>query len=543
LMAGMNIVGDLFGEGKMFLPQVVKSARVMKKAVAYLIPYIEQAQASEEGGARAAGKILLATVKGDVHDIGKNIVGVVLACNNFEIIDLGVMVPLEKILDVAIQNKVDIIGLSGLITPSLDEMVYVAKEMERRKMEIPLLIGGATTSRMHTAVKIAPNYSQPVIHVLDASRSVPVASKLISGDDSSRKTFVRAIKSEYAGLREDHQRRQADKQLLTIDEARSRKFTPDWNSFTAQKPKALGKMTFTDISLEDLIPYIDWTPFFITWELSGKFPAIFDDKVVGDAAQKLFDDAVSLLNKIADEKLLQARAVIGFWAANAVGDDVEIYQKPNGQVGSKNEVLTTLNFLRQQNKKAPNLPNYALSDFIAPKESGADDYIGAFVVSCGFGADELVKKYEADHDDYNSIMVKALADRLAEACAEYVHERVRKDYWGYSRQENLTSEALISEEYSGIRPAPGYPACPDHLEKRKLFELLDAEKETGVLLTESFAMYPAASVSGWYFANKEARYFGLGKIQKDQVEDYAKRKQMPVQEIERWLSPVLAYDA
>jgi len=543
LMAGMNIVGDLFGEGKMFLPQVVKSARVMKKAVAYLIPYIEQAQASEEGGARAAGKILLATVKGDVHDIGKNIVGVVLACNNFEIIDLGVMVPLEKILDVAIQNKVDIIGLSGLITPSLDEMVYVAKEMERRKMEIPLLIGGATTSRMHTAVKIAPNYSQPVIHVLDASRSVPVASKLISGDDSSRKTFVRAIKSEYAGLREDHQRRQADKQLLTIDEARSRKFAPDWNSFTAQKPKALGKMTFTDISLEDLIPYIDWTPFFITWELSGKFPAIFDDKVVGDAAQKLFDDAVSLLNKIADEKLLQARAVIGFWAANAVGDDVEIYQKPNGQVGSKNEVLTTLNFLRQQNKKAPNLPNYALSDFIAPKESGADDYIGAFVVSCGFGADELVKKYEADHDDYNSIMVKALADRLAEACAEYVHERVRKDYWGYSRQENLTSEALISEEYSGIRPAPGYPACPDHLEKRKLFELLDAEKETGVLLTESFAMYPAASVSGWYFANKEARYFGLGKIQKDQVEDYAKRKQMPVEEIERWLSPNLAYDA
>jgi 5-methyltetrahydrofolate--homocysteine methyltransferase len=543
LMAGMNIVGDLFGEGKMFLPQVVKSARVMKKAVAFLIPHIEHAQTRDEGGVRAAGKILLATVKGDVHDIGKNIVGVVLACNNFEIMDLGVMVPLEKILDAAIQNKVDIIGLSGLITPSLDEMVYVAKEMERRKMEIPLLIGGATTSRMHTAVKIAPNYSQPVIHVLDASRSVPVASKLISGDDSARKAFERTIKAEYAGLREDHLRRQSDKHLLPIDEARAHKFTSDWTSFTAHKPKFLGKMTLPDISLENLIPYIDWTPFFITWELTGKYPAILEDEVVGDAASKLFDDAIALLNKIADEKLLQARAVFGFWAANAVGDDVEIYHKPNGQVSKKDEVFTTLNFLRQQNKKAPNLPNYALSDFIAPKESGADDYIGAFVVSCGFGADELVKKFEADHDDYNSIMVKALADRLAEACAEYVHERVRKDYWGYSRQENLTSEALINEEYPGIRPAPGYPACPDHLEKRKLFELLDAEKETGVFLTESYAMYPAASVSGWYFANKEARYFGLGKIQKDQVADYARRKQMSVEEVERWLSPNLAYDA
>jgi 5-methyltetrahydrofolate--homocysteine methyltransferase len=543
LMAGMNIVGDLFGEGKMFLPQVVKSARVMKKAVAFLIPHIEHAQARDEGGVRAAGKILLATVKGDVHDIGKNIVGVVLACNNFEIIDLGVMVPLEKILDAAVQNKVDIIGLSGLITPSLDEMVYVAKEMERRKMEIPLLIGGATTSRMHTAVKIAPSYSRPVIHVLDASRSVPVASKLISGDDSARMAFERTIKAEYVGLREDHLRRQSDKHLLTIDEARANRFALDWYSFTAHKPKFLGKMTLPDISLENLIPYIDWTPFFITWELTGKYPTILEDDVVGDAARKLIDDAIFLLNKIADEKLLQATAVIGFWAANAVGDDVEIYQKPNGQVSKKDEVFATLNFLRQQNKKAPNLPNYALSDFIAPKESGADDYIGAFVVSCGFGVDELVKKYEADHDDYNSIMVKALADRLAEACAEYVHERVRKDYWGYSGQENLTNEALISEEYSGIRPAPGYPACPDHLEKRKLFELLDAEKETGVILTESYAMYPAASVSGWYFANKDARYFGLGKIQKDQVVDYARRKQMPVEEIERWLSPNLAYDA
>ena len=545
LMDGMNVVGDLFGEGKMFLPQVVKSARVMKKAVAYLIPYIEQAKADagDTGGSRMAGKILLATVKGDVHDIGKNIVGVVLACNNFEIIDLGVMVPLEKILDTAIKENVDILGLSGLITPSLDEMVYVAKEMERRKLDIPLLIGGATTSRIHTCVKIDPVYSGPVIHVVDASKSVPVASKLLSKEPGTKANLISDIRNEYENLRADYEKRKGTKQYISINEARAKKAVVDWGSFQSTRPTFVGKKVINDVNLSDLVRYIDWTPFFISWELTGKYPAILTDEIVGEEATRLHQDALHLLDKIVHEKLLEGRAVIGFFRANAVNDDdVEIYHNSLGETVTDNGAITTLNFLRQQNKKAPNLPNYALSDFVAPKTTNKEDYLGAFVVSCGFGADDLAKKFEADLDDYNSIMTKALADRLAEAFAEYLHERVRKEYWGYAATEQLGKNELIGEQYIGIRPAPGYPACPDHLEKGKLFDLLDAEKAIGVTLTESYAMYPAASVSGWYFANKESRYFGLGKIQKDQVEDYAKRKGLSIKEVEKWLSPVLAYD-
>jgi len=543
LMDGMNIVGDLFGEGKMFLPQVVKSARVMKKSVAYLIPYIEQAQLdSGKEKSRSAGKILLATVKGDVHDIGKNIVGVVLACNNFEIIDLGVMVPLETILDTAQKENVDIIGLSGLITPSLDEMVYVAKEMERRKMDIPLLIGGATTSRIHTCVKIDPQYSGPVIHVIDASKSVPIASKLTSQDQNTKRNLINQIWEEYSGLRKDYENKKGTKKYITLEEARAKKVMIDWDSFESSSPTFVGKKAITDISLADLVPYIDWTPFFISWELSGKYPDILQDKVVGETASKLHQDALQLLDKIIKERLLEARAVFGIFKANTINDDdIEVYSS-NQHSDHSNGLLTTLNFLRQQSKKAANRPNFALSDFVAPKETGKEDYIGAFVVSCGFGADDLAKKYEADLDDYNSIMVKALADRLAEAFAEYLHAKVRKEYWGYAKSENFDNEELIKEKYTGIRPAPGYPACPDHLEKRKLFDLLDVEKEIGVTLTENYAMSPAASVSGWYFANKDSRYFGLGKIQKDQVHDYAKRKHMSVHEIEKWLAPVLAYD-
>jgi 5-methyltetrahydrofolate--homocysteine methyltransferase len=546
LMDGMNVVGDLFGEGKMFLPQVVKSARVMKKAVAYLIPFIEKAQeeSGDTEGPKTAGKILLATVKGDVHDIGKNIVGVVLSCNNFQIIDLGVMVPLEKILDTAEKEKVDIVRLSSLITPSLDEMVFVAKEMERRKLDIPLLIGGATTSRIHTCVKIAPNYSGPVMHVIDASKSVPIASKLTSPDQTVKDGLVTQMKAEYAQLREDYEKRKGTKKFISLSDARSKKVDIDWGQFVAHKPSFTGKKVVEDISLDKLIPYIDWTPFFISWELTGKYPAILDDEVVGETARKLFDDAQTLLNRIVREKLLDARAVFGFYRANTINDDdVEIYSGDDTIDAKSNGVLTTLNFLRQQNKKAASLPNFALSDFIAPKESGKEDYIGAFVVTCGFGAEELSAKFEAELDDYNSILVKALADRLAEAFAEYLHEQVRKEYWGYAKSEALSNSELISEKYIGIRPAPGYPACPDHLEKQKLFKLLDVEKQIGVRLTESFAMHPAASVSGWYFANPDSRYFGLGKIQKDQVEDYARRKEMNVKDIERWLAPVLGYDA
>ncbi len=537
LMDGMNIVGNLFGEGKMFLPQVVKSARVMKKAVAHLTPFIEKAQAEsgDSSGPKTAGKILMATVKGDVHDIGKNIVGVVLACNNFEIIDLGVMVPLEKILDTAKKENVDIVGLSGLITPSLDEMVYVAREMERRKLNIPLLIGGATTSRIHTCVKIDPYYSAPVIHVIDASKSVPIASRLTSSDSNYKNELIKNISEEYQNLRADYEKRKGTKKSISLAEARAKKVSIDWGEFESKTPKFLGNKVILNVSLEDLIPFIDWNPFFISWELAGKYPAILEDELVGETAGKLHQDALQLLDKIVKEKLLEAKAVVGFFKANSVNDDdVEIY--------NHSPENTTLNFLRQQNKKAPRLPNYALSDFIAPKETGKDDYIGAFVVSCGFGANKLAKKFEDDLDDYNSIMTKALADRLAEAFTEYLHQKVRNEYWGYAGAESLTNDELIKEKYIGIRPAPGYPACPDHLEKGKLFDLLNVEDEIGVTLTESYAMNPAASVSGWYFSHKESRYFGLGKIQKDQVEDYAKRKGMKIEEIERWLSSNLAYD-
>ena len=561
LMDGMNIVGDLFGSGKMFLPQVVKSARVMKKSVAYLIPYIEKEK--EETGTssenKTNGKILMATVKGDVHDIGKNIVGVVLACNNFEIKDLGVMVPLEKILDTAEKEDVDIIGVSGLITPSLDEMVYVAREMERRKMTLPLLIGGATTSRTHTAVKIDPNYSGPVIHVLDASKSVPVASNLTSKDKNVVLKTIHGYKAEYKILRENHEKRQAGKQFINLKEARLRKVQVDWNNIVITQPSFLGVKVLDDVDLEDLLEYIDWTPFFTTWELKGKYPAIFEDNFVGEEAKRLYDDANDLLQQIIAKKQLTAKAVFGFFPANTINDDdVEIYDFDFAQADDESstdlpaqikvikehrtKVLTTLHFLRQQGKKAPNLPNFCLSDFLAPKDSGKADYIGCFVVTAGIGADKLVGQFEQELDDYNSIMTKALADRLAEALAEYLHERVRKEFWGYADEENLTGDELIKEKYRGIRPAPGYPACPDHLEKRTLFDLLSAENHIGVSLTESFAMSPAASVSGWYFANPESKYFGLGKIEKDQVIDYARRKGMKVEEIEKWLSPNLSYD-
>lgn len=563
LMDGMNVVGDLFGEGKMFLPQVVKSARVMKKAVAYLLPYIEEEKLAfpSETGA-STPKILLATVKGDVHDIGKNIVGVVLGCNNYEIIDLGVMVPTDKILDAAKEHNVDIIGLSGLITPSLDEMVGVAKEMERRGFKVPLLIGGATTSRIHTAVKIDPHYSGPVIHVLDASRAVPVAGKLTQNDTTFAEALV-DIKKEYAKLREDHAKRQQVKEALTIEAARANKTNIDWTSFQPTKPKFLGNKYFYDYPLEEIAKYIDWTPFFQTWQLHGKYPAIFNDKVVGQEAKKLYDDANAMLANIIKNKSLKANAVIGFYPANSVGDDIVLHDFEETEVGfaaqghqkrteyrvisnekeTEIQQITKLHHLRQQNQKAANLPNLCLSDFIKPLTHGGHDYIGAFAVTAGIGIEALLEKYEADHDDYNSIMLKAVADRLAEAFTELMHERVRKEFWGYVKDEALSNEELIAEKYQGIRPAPGYPACPEHTEKRTLFDLLDAEARIGIQLTESFAMYPASSVSGWYFAHPDSRYFALGKIAKDQVEDYAARKGMSVEEAEKWLSPVLNYDA
>ncbi|MDR6194394.1 methionine synthase [Siphonobacter sp. SORGH_AS_0500] len=565
LMDGMNIVGDLFGEGKMFLPQVVKSARVMKKAVAYLQPFIE---ASKEAGS-TAGRILLATVKGDVHDIGKNIVGVVLGCNNYEIVDLGVMVPTDKILEAAKTHNVDIIGLSGLITPSLDEMVGVAKEMERQGMKMPLLIGGATTSRIHTAVKIDPQYSGPVIHVLDASRSVPVAGRLTQNKQTLAEIHSE-IKQQYAKLREDHAKRKSDKNFVTIEAARQNKVKIDWDNFKAYKPSFLGTKVFEDYPLAEIAQYIDWTPFFQTWQLHGKYPAIFEDKVVGDEAKKLYEDANNLLLEIIHDQSLKAKAVIGFWPANSHEDDIilhpfeeirkEVACERHGshthleykisrasQEGKIDETdviatpaLATLHQLRQQSLKAGNLPNYSLADFIAPLESAHTDYIGGFAVTAGIGIEALLEKYEKDHDDYGSIMVKAIADRLAEAFAELMHARVRKEFWGYASDEKLDNESLIDEKYQGIRPAPGYPACPEHTEKRTMFDLLGAE-ELGIVLTESFAMYPASSVSGWYFSHPDSRYFTIGKIQKDQVEDYAKRKGMTLEEAEKWLAPTLAY--
>ncbi|WP_348655153.1 methionine synthase [uncultured Roseivirga sp.] len=533
LMDGMNVVGDLFGAGKMFLPQVVKSARVMKKAVAYLLPFLEEEKAANNDQSSAA-KILLATVKGDVHDIGKNIVGVVLACNNFDIVDLGVMVPAEKILDAAVEHKVDAIGLSGLITPSLDEMVHVAKEMERRGLQIPLMIGGATTSRIHTAVKIDPVYSGSVVHVLDASKSVPVAGELISKE--TYPNIYSRVKTEYARLRNDHANRKQVKNYIPYEEAQANRLQIDWSAKNFVEPKFIGNKTFNDYSLEEIAQYIDWTPFFSTWMLKGKFPRILEDKVVGKEARKLYDDAQEMIRKVIANNLLFANAVVGLYPANSVGDDIEVYTND-----SRSEVLKTFHMLRQQGKKGSGLPNLSLADFVAPKGQGSD-YMGAFAVTAGIGIEPLIEQYEKDHDDYNSIMIKAVADRLAEAFAELMHAKIRKELWGYAPQEALNNEELIRESYQGIRPAPGYPACPEHTEKGILFDLLEVEKNTGISLTESFAMYPAASVSGFYFMHEEAKYFGLGKIEKDQVESYASRKGWTIEQAEKWLAPNLSYD-
>ncbi len=525
LMAGMNTVGDLFGSGKMFLPQVVKSARVMKKAVAYLLPYLE-AEKSEKNSSK--GKILMATVKGDVHDIGKNIVGVVLGCNNYDIIDLGVMVPAHKIIEEAIAQKVDIIGLSGLITPSLDEMVTVAEEMERKAMKIPLLIGGATTSRIHTSVKIAPKYSGPTIHVLDASKSVAVASKLL-GEDTDN--FSAAIRAEYEDLASSHHSKQEEKTLVSLRAARANAFKIDWTTYQPPVPSFLGTKYFENYPLAEIREYIDWTPFFSTWMLKGKYPQIFDNHIIGKEAKSLFNDANELLDQIIADNSLQANAVIGFYKANAVLDDIEI----------DHEEIKRIHFLRQQGKKGSGIPNISLADFIAPKSTGLSDYIGGFATTAGVGIKTLLAGFEADHDDYNCIMIKSIADRLAEAFAELMHLKVRKEYWGYETTESLTNADLIKEKYLGIRPAPGYPACPDHTEKNALFRLLDAEKNTGIYLTESFAMYPASSVSGFYFSHPQSKYFGLGKIGEDQLDDYVNRKNMSKEEAERWLAPVLGY--
>lgn len=536
LMAGMNVVGDLFGSGKMFLPQVVKSARVMKKAVAYLEPYLQEEKIKSGQVGKPAARILMATVKGDVHDIGKNIVGVVLACNNYDVVDLGVMVPADKILEAARKEKVDIIGLSGLITPSLDEMVHVAKEMQREKFDLPLLIGGATTSRIHTAVKIDPVYDGPVVYVLDASRSVPVASELIS--EVSRKNFKEKTKEEYRKLRQDHESRRELKNYIPLTEARKNKAAIDWNAFVPVKPAFYGRKVLLNYPLEELRQYIDWTPFFQTWMLAGRYPGILEDAVVGVEAKKLYADAQKMLDEIISDKSIQANGVVAFYRANRTDrDDVKLFQDDAAE-----HPFATLHFLRQQNKKAQNLPNFSLADFIAPADSGKRDYIGMFAVTAGIGLEKLIEKYKAVHDDYAEIMAKALADRLAEAFAERLHERVRQEFWGYAKDEKLANDQLIAEKYQGIRPAPGYPACPDHTEKRTIFEILEAEKEAGIKLTESCAMYPAAAVSGYYFAHPESKYFGLGKIEKDQVEEYAERKGMKVEEVERWLSPNLSYN-
>ena len=529
LMDGMNVVGDLFGSGKMFLPQVVKSARVMKKSVAYLTPFIEATKSKSES--RRAGKVVLATVKGDVHDIGKNIVGVVLACNNYEIIDLGVMVPSDKILDTAKKENADIIGLSGLITPSLDEMVHIAQEMERLGFKTPLLIGGATTSRIHAAVKIAPQYSHDTIHVLDASRSVSVVSSLIG--KQSRKPFSEKIKDEYAELRDQYSGKKIAKKYVPLQFAREHKISIDWKNYASLEPSFTGTKVFDNFPLQKIKDRIDWTPFFQTWELNGKYPEIFNDPVVGSEAKKLFDDANRLLDKIILEKSLKACGIIGFYPAQMVNnDDVEIFD------GNEKVIF---HFLRQQSEKALSQKYFSLADFIAPAPSGITDYLGFFAVTAGIGIEKLVEQFEKDHDDYSAILVKAIADRLAEGFAETLHEWVRKEYWGYAKSENLSPEQIIKEQYAGIRPAPGYPACPDHTEKRKLFDLLEVEKNTGIHLTENFAMYPASSVCGFYFSHPESKYFGIGKIAKDQVEDYAKRKGVDVEYVEKWLAPNLGY--
>ncbi len=530
LMDGMNVVGDLFGEGKMFLPQVVKSARVMKQAVAYLEPYI---QASKEVG-KSNGKIVLATVKGDVHDIGKNIVGVVLQCNNYEIIDLGVMVPTDKILKTAREVNADIIGLSGLITPSLDEMVNVAKEMERQGFTLPLLIGGATTSKAHTAVKIEQNYSGPTVYVQNASRTVGVVSALLS--DTLRDDFVARTRKEYETVRIQHGRKKPRTPPVTLAAARENDLAFDWESYTPPAAHRLGVEEVT-ASIETLRNYIDWTPFFMTWSLAGKYPRILEDEVVGEEAQRLFKDANEMLDKLSAEKSLTPRGVVGLFPANRVGDDIEIYRDE-----TRTHVLSVSHHLRQQTEKV-GFANYCLADFVAPKSSGKADYLGAFAVTGGLEEDALAEAFDAQHDDYNKIMVKAVADRLAEAFAEYLHERVRKVLWGYAPYENLSNEELIRENYQGIRPAPGYPACPEHTEKSVIWDLLDVENRIGMKLTESYAMWPGASVSGWYFSHPESKYFAVAQIQRDQVEDYAQRKGMSVSEVERWLAANLGYDA
>ncbi len=533
LMAGMNVVGDLFGDGKMFLPQVVKSARVMKQAVAHLIPFIE---AEKSGDQQAKGKILMATVKGDVHDIGKNIVGVVLQCNNYEVIDMGVMVPCDKILEKAKAENVDIIGLSGLITPSLDEMVHVAREMQRLDFRIPLMIGGATTSKAHTAVKIEPQYKNDIaLYVSDASRCVNVASQLLS--KTAKPAFVEAARTEYNEIRERRKNRGDRTKLVSLKEARARAPEIDFENYQPPKPAFTGVRVFEDYDLNELAEYIDWTPFFISWDIAGKYPAIFDDPKRGEAARTLFDDAQKLLKRMIDEKRIEARGVIGFWPANRRGDDIVVYTDE-----TRTEELTTLHHLRQQDEKAPGKPMMALSDFIAPESSHLGDYVGGFAVTTGIGVDELTAEFKEAHDDYSAIMVQALADRLAEAFAERMHERVRREFWGYATDEQMANEDLIKERYRGIRPAPGYPACPDHTEKATLFKLLDATANTSLQLTEHFAMYPTAAVSGWYFAHPESKYFAVGKIGVDQVEDYAERKGLSKAEAERWLMPSLAYD-
>ncbi len=531
LMIGMNVVGDLFGSGKMFLPQVVKSARVMKKAVAYLLPYIE---ADKSNKRQSAGKVLMATVKGDVHDIGKNIVAVVLGCNNYEIIDLGVMVPPEKIIETAKKENVDAIGLSGLITPSLDEMVFLAKEMERQEFSVPLLIGGATTSKAHTAVKIDPQYKHAVAHVNDASRAVTVVGDLLK--QSTREKYKSDLKVEYDKFRQNFKKRSKVKSFLSIEDARRNKYQIEWKGSSVVKPNKLGIQVIEDFDLKKLEDYIDWSPFFRSWDLHGRYPDILKDEKVGEQARSLYNDAQALLKKILNEDLLKAKAVYGLFPANSVNeDDIEIIYKDNSE--EKKAVFRTL---RQQLKKHGEKPNFALADFVAPKESGIQDYMGCFCVTTGFGTEEIAAKFEKDHDDYNSIMIKALADRLAEAYAEYLHEQIRIQDWGYTPDENLSNEELIKESYKGIRPAPGYPACPDHLEKITIWEVLKVEERIGVKLTESLAMWPAASVSGYYFANPEARYFGVGKIKEDQVKDFAERKGIELKKAEKWLNPNIA---
>jgi 5-methyltetrahydrofolate--homocysteine methyltransferase len=539
LMDGMNIVGDLFGAGKMFLPQVVKSARVMKKAVAYLIPFIEEEKARDGGLAaqrQSKGKIVLATVKGDVHDIGKNIVGVVLRCNNYDVVDLGVMVPATRILEAARSEQADVIGLSGLITPSLDEMVHVAREMEREGLALPLLIGGATTSRTHTAVKIEPHYHGPTVHVLDASRGVGVVSSLLSPE---RRAGYRAeVREEYARIRQSHAGRESASRLLTIAEARARGTRIDWTRYTPTPPRKPGITLLADYPLDELAGYIDWSPFFQAWELRGHYPAILEDPKVGPEARKLLDDARRLLDQIIKGKPITASGVLGLFPASASGDDIEV----DGRTAGRQDGRVVIHGLRQQVEKPPGRPNLCLSDFVAPERSGVRDWIGAFAVTAGLGAEEFAREFERKHDDYSAIMAKALADRLAEAFAERLHQRVRREFWGYAKDEKLSGEDLIRERYVGIRPAPGYPACPDHTEKRTLFELLGVSGAIGVSLTESCAMWPAASVAGWYFSHPDAIYFGIGKIGRDQVEDYAARKGMSVEEVERWLAPNLGYD-